>query len=141
MRCRNAHTAGIDDIAPGAVGEVDATSAPVQKLIAAGLLVPLDGEALQDLRAERPPTIEEGLEMVREIHSRGHRVTELEAELAASRDELSIMSIARDALNDTLAAARAELATATAALTAARAELAAKTPASDDKPPKTRREG
>jgi len=80
MRVRNLHTSAVDDIAPGAEGDLPDSGA-VRKLVEAGLLEVLDGgPSSGGLR--RAPTLEEGLSMLEEIEHRGARIRELEARVA-----------------------------------------------------------
>lgn len=81
MRVRNAHTSPIDGLAPGAIGEINATNPGVKALLQAGKLVPVEAPLDGMTRVEgRGPTFEEGLAMVAEIERQRARVAELTTE-------------------------------------------------------------
>lgn len=73
MRCVNKHTASIDGVAPGAVGDFQPEA--VKVLLAAGLLVPVDG-------APSPAAESDELALARV------RILELEAEVTQLRADL-----------------------------------------------------
>lgn len=112
MRVRNAHTAPIDGLAPGETAEVNAANPGVKALLAAGKLVPVEGDLA---RVEgRGPTFEEGLAMVAEIERQRTRITEISSEneqLKAKVAELeSSGSKTAKELRAELASTKAELA-------------------------------
>lgn len=86
MRLRNRHTAPIDGIAPGEIGDFDSRNPAVKAWIEHGYLVDIERpEAGDDDPLRLRPTHEQGLEMLAEIDRRGARVGELE-EATRARD-------------------------------------------------------
>lgn len=70
----NAHTAPIDGVLPGEVGDFDTANPGVRSLVGAGFLVdPANSAPI------RGPSVEEGLALLDEIERLRARVAELEA--------------------------------------------------------------
>lgn len=87
MKALNRHTASIDGIQKGAVGEVDPRNPGIRAMLDAGHLVPVEGESADE--GERGPTADEAQRMVEEIDRRGARIRELEAEVTELRAQLA----------------------------------------------------
>jgi hypothetical protein len=80
----NAHTAPIDGVLPGEVGEFDTANPGVKSLVGAGFLV--DPASSAPIRG---PSVEEGLALLDEIERLRARVAELEAAKAAKPSKAS----------------------------------------------------
>lgn len=101
MRALNKHTAPVEGIAPGAIGEVDPENSGIKVFVDAGWLVDADTHR----EPEREPTIEEAKKAVEDLASRladarefiqsandraaahERRIAELEAQAKADADE------------------------------------------------------
>ena len=96
IKVLNKHTAAIDGIPPGAIGEVDPENPGIVAQGRAGLLVAVAPTEASDDEEARPPTTAEGLAMMKELHARGARLAELEAELARAKSAQSPAPAAPD---------------------------------------------
>lgn len=166
---RNTHTAAVEGIAPGDVGEVDASTPGVQGMLRAGLLEQVDGDG-EGSRIERMPTRDElelfmrGIaeeraraettiaqqrervaDLERDVVAQIDRATQLEGELSESRARNAEMSAALEAANARAAALESDRAAATAPARETATEGTGEQPAADPtpeaKPARARRQG
>lgn len=135
MRCFNRHTAAIDGIAPGEVGDFSPNSPSVRALCAEGLLEPCEGEpALEPTDAELRASMVDANAEIEKLHAviDGLR-NELDENRAAASKSATAMQTSIDELVNQLRAADFKATNAAAErdgvlseLNALRAQLAAK---------------
>ena len=99
MRCRNQHTAAIDGVEPGQVGDFNPDV--VRGLLRAGKLVPVEGDLGRAGYPELPavpfavtvddagPTRADAVAMLRELDRRAARIEELVANNRSAFDEIA----------------------------------------------------